>query len=439
MSHIFHFNSIWDKTINDLKNKGRCFNMANCPYCGKYFNLKQKALDHINDQHGDELEKSGMDAAQMLYYSKWGRITGICMCGCGKETKWNYKTGKPYKLSDDPKCRERVYQKAEQNMMAARGVHVHTLLHDMEHQKEMQTHRPTYSTYRFSDGGEVGYLSQLEMKFLHFCDTIMEFTSNMFTESPEIFKYYDAKDKVWRQYIPDYYLPDYNLIVEIKDANNQNPAFVKDTKYKVAYKNKAMQNQTKYNFIIIHGTNYGPFVEALYQIVHKGEPDGKTHKNQVVITETACTDLDEMINLQAIEDAPTDKNYYLMVGTIPGTNIASCYALSYGETFSSWIIYDVADDILYESSYQDKAFSLNICQCYRYIGKADISDVYHQLSILLRSGSSKNILIVLRENEIYFDNGSGIANNDGRKMMFVPMDIDQSVKTLEESVMKLCR
>ena len=200
-----------------------------------------------------------------------------------------------------------------------------------------------------------------------------------------------------------------------------------------------MQNQTKYNFIIIHGTNYGPFVEALYQIVHKGEPDGKTHKNQVVITETACTDLDEMINLQAIEDAPTDKNYYLMVGTIPGTNIASCYALSYGETFSNWIIYDVADDILYESSYQDKAFSLNICQCYRYIGKADISDVYHQLSILLRSGSSKNILIALRENEIYFDNGSGITNNDGRKMMFVPMNIDQSVKTLEESVMKLCR
>ena len=72
-------------------------------------------------------------------------------------------------------------------------------------------------------------------------------------------------------------------------------------------------------------------------------------------------------------------------------------------------------------------------------GKADISDVYHQLSILLRSGSSKNILIALRENEIYFDNGSGIANNDGRKMMFVPMNIDQSVKTLEESVMKLCR
>ena len=264
----------------------------NCPFCRKYFTKKQLVVDHINQNHGKELEKTGRNAEQELYYASHHTIFGTCMCGCGKPTEWNYKTGKPYKVSPDPKCRERLYQRADQNMMKARNVHVHSLLDDMEHQKEMQSHRPSYNKYRFPDGGEVGYLSKPEQNFLMFCDKIMEFTSNMIQESPEVFKYFDTKTKRWRQYIPDYYLPDYNLLVEIKDGGshtNTNPAFVKETKYKVAMKDAVMLKQDRYNYIRISGANYGPFVEMLYQIVHEQKPDGKEHKMLYSITETACS------------------------------------------------------------------------------------------------------------------------------------------------------
>lgn len=264
----------------------------NCPFCRKYFSKKQRAVDHINQFHQNELEQTGRNAEQELYFFTHHTIHGVCMCGCGRATEWNYKTGKPYKVSTNPECRSRLYQRADQNMMNARNMHVHSLLDDMEHQKAMQSHRPTYSKYRFPDGGEVGYLSKLERGFLTFCDKIMEFTSNMIQESPEVFKYYDSKTRRWRQYIPDYYLPDYNLLVEIKDGGavkNTNPAFVRETQYKIAMKDAVMLEQDKYNYIRISGSNYGPFVEMLYQIVHEQKPDTKSHGTLYHISETACT------------------------------------------------------------------------------------------------------------------------------------------------------
>lgn len=80
--------------------------MASCPYCGKYARLKQQMLDHINQYHGARLEADKMDAAQALYFSTHGTLAGKCQCGCGKDTKWCYQTGKPHKVSDDPACRE---------------------------------------------------------------------------------------------------------------------------------------------------------------------------------------------------------------------------------------------------------------------------------------------------------------------------------------------
>ena len=53
-----------------------------------------------------------------------------------------------------------------------------------------------------------------------------------------------------RYYTPDYYLPDYNLLVEIKEGGdhpNTNPAYIRETKYKVALKDEAMRKQTKYS------------------------------------------------------------------------------------------------------------------------------------------------------------------------------------------------
>ena len=266
--------------------------MASCPYCHKYFSAKQTALDHIEKFHSVDLDRDGMDAAQSLYFSTHGSTSGTCICGCGKPTGWNYRTGKPYKVSNDPKCRERLRKAALENHVRVYGKE--TLLNDMEHQKEMEKRRHTAGEYKFSDGGTVPYLSKPEKNFLMFCDTVLELESRMVQESPKTFTYHDPKTNTDRQYIPDYYLPDYNLIVEIKDGGNHantNPAFIKETKYKVALKDAVMASQTEFNYIKIVNQTYGPFVEVLYNIVHKDEnPTMKKKKALIVITEAACAE-----------------------------------------------------------------------------------------------------------------------------------------------------
>ena len=84
-------------------------------------------------------------------------------------------------------------------------------------------------------------------------------------------------------------------LVEIKDGGdhrNTNPAFLEETRYKVELKDEVMRKQTKYNYIRIGGTKYGPFLDTLYRIVHEGRDTEtpKTRNNLIVISEAACAD-----------------------------------------------------------------------------------------------------------------------------------------------------
>ena len=220
--------------------------MATCPYCGKYKQRRDEMFEHMNQYHGDELNKSGMDAAQALYNSTHGTIHGRCMV-CGNPTDWNESTGKPYKLCNNPNCRKQLKAQYNKNLMNARGIDQHTLMGNVEHQKAMMANRKIAGMYEFADGGKVEYVGSLEQAFLKFCDQTLELKSSQVLPAPESFEYYDTKDRVRRSYIPDYYLPDYNLIVEVKDAGNGNPAFQEETRYKVDMKDAVMRKQTKYN------------------------------------------------------------------------------------------------------------------------------------------------------------------------------------------------
>ena len=151
--------------------------MANCPYCKKYFPKKDLVVDHMYKMHSIELDRDHMDAPQALYYSTHGTLKGQCMCGCGRETEWNPKTGKPFKVSSNPECRKRLREAALKNHVKVYGKE--TLLNDMEHQKEMQKHRPTAGKYQFKDGGYVDYFSKPEKNFFLLCVKIMAFFSNI--------------------------------------------------------------------------------------------------------------------------------------------------------------------------------------------------------------------------------------------------------------------
>lgn len=425
----------------------------NCPVCRKYFNKKDKCVEHINSYHSDELERTNMDACQLLYASTHnGSIHGECMCGCGAPTEWNYKTGKPYKITFNPECKKRLYRKAEDNMQKARGVSVHSLLNDMEHQKDMQSHRPTHGVYKFSDGGTVDYLSSLEQNFLKFCDLVLEFTSNMFAPCPEYFTYYDPKDKVERKYIPDYYLPDYNLIVEIKDGgkkHNTNPAYVEETGYKVKLKDDVMQRQTKYNYIRISGANYGPFVETLYQIVHEQKPmknQPATRKNLVVITEAACIDPDEQNTQPTDCDMPDELGvsceYYLMVKPDNAGNLYMS-AITRKSLFDTWVVYDSQIGIYTIKLSDDPYFDeIGISKLYRYLprDRYEIHNAYTAMMHKAQAGDdaehSGDMLDVLSLYDVYFDNGR-LSNNNERKMEFVEVDLNQTIQEAVDRVSAL--
>lgn len=395
--------------------------MANCPYCSKYFSKKQAAIDHINKYHGNYLERDGMDAAQALYFSTHGTLKGKCMCGCGQDTEWNYKTGKPYKVSNNPQCRERLRRQAVTNHKKIYGTE--TLLNNMEHQREMQKNRPTAGKYKFSDGGEVGYLSSLEQNFLQFCDKVMEFTSNMVQESPETFTYKDPNDGKEHQYIPDYYLPDYNLLVEIKDGGenpNTNPAFIKETKYKVALKDEVMRKQNRYNYIKIVDKKYGPFMEILYKI-SRSETDYKSPGRTIaVITEHALMDVEESLNMNVFD---YNSGGYLLVVKPSNSDIVIGVGLSQCPQLTDMAYTDYTLNTIDIVDAQNLMTS-NDTQLYKFAEgtNKDLTKVHEVLDQIVNGefGNVWDILAILAEHEIWFTGiNASISNNSHNLMDFI--------------------
>lgn len=393
----------------------------NCPYCRKYFDKKSKAVEHVEKFHSDML--NGMTPEQAIYYGSHGTIHGVCMCGCGKETDWNYKTGKPYKLSNDPECKKRVYQKADQNYRRVNGESRGTTLStNMRVQKEMQEHRPTAGKYRFKDGGELSYLSKLELNFLRFADTILELPSRMVMDCPFTFKYFDPNDNVYRTYMPDYWLPDYNLLVEIKEGGNHpntNPAYLKETKYKEKLKDDLMRSQSDYNYIKIVDANYGPLMETLFNIVeNKRNPDPKKKKAVIVITESACN----------IDDTPT-----IFESSFPGMHVligrdsmlGMLHHVAITESPNMLKVYLADGNMINETTLSDSRFDSDDITVYKYVGnKQNETDV---LKMVIREADESlgeasaivHLFELLTENGIFYQFDRTLNNNNHRRSDFV--------------------
>ena len=398
----------------------------NCPYCKKYFAKKDAAVDHLTKVHAAQLDREDFTPEQALYFYTHGTLHGVCMCGCGKATEWNDKTGKPYKVSPDPKCRERLRAKATSNMMRTYGKT--TLLDNMEQQRKMQEHRPTAGKYKFADGGEVGYLSKPEEAFLRFCDTILDLPSRCIQKSPEIFTYTDPTDGKVRQYDPDFYLPDYNLIVEIKDGGshtNTNPAFVKETKYKVDLKDEVMRKQKDYNYIKIVDNKFGPFVEILYQIVHERSDRGMKSKQPfIVITESACQDI--MTDIETSDQYVSCKELYLTA--VYQTNPAMIKYLMAS--------FNQGNGIYFVTDYQNNSLTLrpiseididstDVVNRYRYIGDTDkLNDLYQFLTNALDAPDQMgwNIAEICREVASIWITIPMITNNHHMMCNFIVMN-----------------
>lgn len=398
-----------------------------CPYCGKSFKKKKLAVAHIEKMHVDKLEVEKMDACQAIYFNQHGRLTGTCM-NCGGPTDWNFKTGKPSRVCNDPKCREQLRAAFSTNMKRTYGTD--NLLSDMEHQRAMQHNRRIAGTYTFKkDGGKVEYLGKLEHNFLMFCDTVLDLPSSMILEPPEYFPYFDEKTGTWRTYMPDFYLPDYNLLVEIKDGGdhpNGNKAFQDTTKYKVEFKDRAMREQSRYNFIRISGTNYGPFLETLYQIVHEQEDDEKKRNAIVVINEAACNDLEDHIECGLEFEKIDPTRISLLTGYIHGSNIPRFVAITDSRIMADWYISDFENQSLQHTLYNNALLSECDCRQYSYVGNVEkMRQAFPAIVTAAEQAEGQyewNILVILATSGICLDDGLSIKNNDKREMDFICLE-----------------
>lgn len=390
-----------------------------CYYCKKYFQRKGQAMDHLERMHADELVRDGISSAQACYLTTHPDIHGRCVV-CGKPTAWCDRAGKPHRICGSQACKNKLAEAYNRNRDAALGMSQHDLMSNMDHQQEMLNSRRIHGVYKFSDGGAIDYIGKLEKNFLWFLDTVMDFKSTEILPSPEVFTYKDTREGVDRQYVPDYYLINYNLLVEIKDGGekvNTNPAFLETTRYKVAMKDKAMREQTKYNYIRIGGTNYGPFMETLYKITHNDDADkSKASKNVVIISESAGAIKPE--DTQAtIDRGPA----ILIVMYSSDTSRPTAVAIGRSGEMGSLELSDMEDGALSRVSYDDPRLSDGERRVYRHIGDpSGISDAMDAMG----SGEAWFIPDILRSFGIHFTDGETIGVDDAPECDFVPMAND---------------
>lgn len=232
-----------------------------CPICMKYRGNKSEIISHMERQHREQLPKD-ISTYRYAYLLEYGRDYSLCTV-CGNKTEWNDVTQKPNRLCGRKECRDSVRKAFKKNMDRVYG-EGHYPVNDPEFQKTMLRNKKSSKPYIFKDGGEIIVASKDEYELLSFLETVLEMGSNDVVECPFIFYYMDNGEK--RAYLPDFYLPNYNLIIEQKDENNQNPEFLKETRYKVKLKLEAVQKENKYNYIIVYGRNYDPLMEIINKI-----------------------------------------------------------------------------------------------------------------------------------------------------------------------------
>ena len=152
------------------------------------------------------------------------------------------------------------------------------------HQRKMLAGRRISGTYRWSSGEETTYTGSYELDFLKICDSILDLKAkDIQAPSPHTYIYiYEKQEKF---YIPDFYIPDLKLEIEIKDGGsnpNMHHKIVAVDKEKERLKDAVMENQKEYHYIKIIDKNYTNFL-ALVNKLMKDDLEDNERRNKIKI------------------------------------------------------------------------------------------------------------------------------------------------------------
>lgn len=181
-------------------------------YEGKSFLSKQALFSYIEETKKDELEKLQWEPSRYWFFVKYGKRQGTSVIS-GKPTEWNNVTERYERFADE--AEKKLYVEEFQKRMVKKYGSTH-LTDRPEFQKKMLDGRKIMQVYEWKNGDKTNVTGTYEKHFLHFIESVYNFNKKCFSDPPTIF----YKDNVETHfYLPDFYVPSLNLIIEIKGGN----------------------------------------------------------------------------------------------------------------------------------------------------------------------------------------------------------------------------
>lgn len=233
-----------------------------CPECGKKFKTLGGWGEHVQTMHPGSIPE-GFTIARYFYFTLTGKTAGSCIM-CKSPTQWNESTGKYDRFCTNPKCKQEYVKIAKKRMRDKYGKEY--LLNDPEMQRKMLAAKHISGEYAFSDGsGKLGYVGTYEKDFLMMMDKFMRYSAtDIIAPSPHTYYYEYQGTKHF--YIPDFYVPNLNLEIEIKAQDNTHPKIQAIDKVKERLKDEMMMANPKINYLKINDKNYNNFFEYLLSL-----------------------------------------------------------------------------------------------------------------------------------------------------------------------------
>ena len=303
--------------------------------------------DHLKRIHPNEIPE-GYSVSRYFYYCQTGRTEGRCI-QCHKPTTWNEETQKYNRYCNNPKCKEEYCKIAKQRMVDKYGK-TH-LLNDPQKQREMLSHRKISGEYTFQDGGKVSYVGSYEKDFLITCDYVLGLKStDIMSPSPHNYIYmYEGKPHV---YIPDFYIPNYNLEIEVKDGGdnpNNHHKIQEVDKVKEALKDQVMVKNPSVLYFKVVNKDYRDFYKFILDCKFAIDEDVKKNISSKLSAATESVGYDDLDDEVATESFLGGK-IRLYHGSASKFKIIKPTAIDLGNTFSEpgWSIFTFKD---YDKAY----------------------------------------------------------------------------------------
>lgn len=282
--HILHESS---------KSKGKRYR---CQYCGQMF-YRDDLINHIAKKH-EELIPENYTARRLVFNQINRKETGYCVI-CKQEVGWNEDIGR-YEKFCSQKCKDEAARRAEENMKRVLGMGRKERMSLDSVQNNMLSNRSISGTYRFSSGGERGYVGSYEKKLLEFADEALHLKAiHIETPGPTIEYEFNGEKHFW---ITDQYWEPWNLVFDCKDGgDNPNNREMPEYRAKQDAKERAIIEQGKYNYIRLTDNNFAQLFEVIMEI-----------KSQLLIPENEKTKvirLNESVNIDLSSRVINEETY----------------------------------------------------------------------------------------------------------------------------------